>query len=106
MIIQTKEDIVTLSGSLNKNLWMTIKAATNLLLTALRPAADGPLHVGDPSLEPEATKPLPGPAQRRAYPGGPQPAHWTKSEVRRQPRCADGSRAELADCVRGFVPLV
>ncbi len=33
MIIQTKEDIVTLSGSLNKNLWMTIKAAANLLLT-------------------------------------------------------------------------
>ena len=33
MIIQTKEDIVSLSGSLNKNLWMTIKAAANLLLT-------------------------------------------------------------------------
>ena len=33
MIIQTKEDIVTLSGSLNKNLWMTIRAAANLLLT-------------------------------------------------------------------------
>lgn len=33
MIIETKEDVVRLSGSLNRNQWMTIKAAVNLLLT-------------------------------------------------------------------------
>ena len=32
MIIETREDVVTLSGSLHKNQWMTIKAAANLLL--------------------------------------------------------------------------
>ena len=33
MIIETKDDIVRLSGSLTRNQWMTIKAAANLLLT-------------------------------------------------------------------------
>lgn len=33
MIIETKDDVVRLSGSLKKNLWMNIKAAANLLLT-------------------------------------------------------------------------
>ena len=32
MIIETREDIVRVSGSLHKNQWMTIKAAANLLL--------------------------------------------------------------------------
>ncbi|MBC7529026.1 MAG: universal stress protein [Chthonomonadaceae bacterium] len=32
MIIETKEDVVRLSGALHKNQWMTIKAAANLLL--------------------------------------------------------------------------
>ena len=32
MIIETKEDVVRLSGGLHKNQWMTIKAAANLLL--------------------------------------------------------------------------
>src|SRR5207249_2012314 len=32
MIIETKDDVVQLSGSLHKNQWMTIKAAVNLLL--------------------------------------------------------------------------
>lgn len=32
MIIETKDDVVRLSGSLNKNQWLTIKAAANLLL--------------------------------------------------------------------------
>lgn len=32
MIIETKEDVVRLSGTLHKNQWMTIKAAANLLL--------------------------------------------------------------------------
>lgn len=32
MIIETKEDVVRLSGSLMKNQWLTIKAAANLLL--------------------------------------------------------------------------
>jgi nucleotide-binding universal stress UspA family protein/anti-anti-sigma regulatory factor len=34
MIIETKDDVVQLSGSLHKNQWMTIKAAANLLLHA------------------------------------------------------------------------
>ena len=33
MIIETKDDVVRLSGSLTRNQWMTIKAAANLLLT-------------------------------------------------------------------------
>ncbi len=33
MIIETKDDVVKLSGSLTRNQWMTIKAAANLLLT-------------------------------------------------------------------------
>jgi anti-anti-sigma regulatory factor/nucleotide-binding universal stress UspA family protein len=33
MIIETKGDVVRLSGSLSRNQWMTIKAAVNLLLT-------------------------------------------------------------------------
>src|SRR5947209_19925430 len=33
MIIETKDDVVRLSGSLARNQWMTIKAAANLLLT-------------------------------------------------------------------------
>ena len=33
MIIETKDDVVRLSGSLTRNQWMTIKAAVNLLLT-------------------------------------------------------------------------
>ncbi len=32
MIIETREDVVRLSGTLHKNQWMTIKAAANLLL--------------------------------------------------------------------------
>lgn len=32
MVIETKEDVVRLSGSLHKNQWMSIKAAANLLL--------------------------------------------------------------------------
>ena len=32
MIIETKEDVVRLSGALHKNQWLTIKAAANLLL--------------------------------------------------------------------------
>lgn len=32
MIIETRDDVVRLSGSLHKNQWMTIKAAANLLL--------------------------------------------------------------------------
>src|SRR5437868_14974282 len=32
MIIETKDDVVRLSGSLTKNQWLTIKAAANLLL--------------------------------------------------------------------------
>ena len=32
MIIETRDDVVQLSGSLHKNQWMTIKAAANLLL--------------------------------------------------------------------------
>lgn len=32
MVIETKEDVVKLSGSLHKNQWITIKAAANLLL--------------------------------------------------------------------------
>ncbi|HZO89725.1 MAG TPA: universal stress protein [Chthonomonadaceae bacterium] len=32
MIIETKEDVVRLSGSLHKNQWLTIRAAANLLL--------------------------------------------------------------------------
>ena len=32
MIIETREDVVRLSGSLHKNQWMTIKAAANLLI--------------------------------------------------------------------------
>ena len=32
MIIETKDDVVRLSGSLHKNQWLTIKAAANLLL--------------------------------------------------------------------------
>jgi anti-anti-sigma regulatory factor len=32
MIIETKDDVVSLSGSLHKNQWLTIKAAANLLL--------------------------------------------------------------------------
>lgn len=33
MIIETKDDVVRLSGSLTRNQWMTIKAAANLLIT-------------------------------------------------------------------------
>ena len=33
MIIETKDDVVRLSGSLTRNQWITIKAAANLLLT-------------------------------------------------------------------------
>jgi len=33
MIIEQKDDVVRLSGSLTRNQWMTIKAAANLLLT-------------------------------------------------------------------------
>lgn len=32
MIIETRDDVVRLSGSLNKNQWLTIRAAANLLL--------------------------------------------------------------------------
>jgi anti-anti-sigma regulatory factor len=32
MIIESKDDVLSLSGSLHKNQWMTIKAAANLLL--------------------------------------------------------------------------
>lgn len=32
MIIESKDDVLSLSGSLHKNQWMTIKAASNLLL--------------------------------------------------------------------------
>ena len=32
MIIETRDDVVSLSGSLRKNQWLTIKAAANLLL--------------------------------------------------------------------------
>lgn len=32
MIVATKDDVVRLSGSLNRNQWLTIKAAANLLL--------------------------------------------------------------------------
>ena len=32
MIINSKDDVLSLSGSLHKNQWMTIKAAANLLL--------------------------------------------------------------------------
>ncbi len=32
MIIETRDDVVQLSGNLHKNLWMTIKAAAHLLL--------------------------------------------------------------------------
>src|SRR5690348_15265981 len=34
MIIETREDVVILEGSLDKNLWPTIQAAANLLLRA------------------------------------------------------------------------
>ena len=32
MIIETKNDVVRLSGALKKNQWLTIRAATDLLL--------------------------------------------------------------------------